>query len=652
MRGGRGVGRNRRADGGGEYLRADGGQAGAVGRGGGAYRRRGAPKRRSAGDRAVGRRSARLHGIREKRRGRRRVYRGRYLSEREILLENVAAVTFSVIDALCPREKLYLYRFHNSHHVECQPRKLSFDDLGLFQANHRTYRRVIGVNAGSWTSKEELPQFIVEDGENSRFALLQIESCGAWYWEFSEDKNAALYLTLGGGNFQHTAWMKKLKKGESYRTPRVGVCLGNSLNDLLANVTNYRRAVVGSFPADAALPAVFNEYMHLSWDSPEEERTLRLAPVAKKAGADAYVIDCGWHDEEDGCRIYPYVGKWVESKRRFPHGVRHITDYIRSCGMKAGLWIEPEVAGALSGVDYPEEAYIRRNGERVCASNRYFLDYRRPAVKEAMSAAIRRMVKDYGADYIKIDCNQDSGVGTEVDSLSAGDGLEQTSGAFFEWLKGEREKYPDVIFENCASGGQRLDWRSLSESSLVSTSDQIDYRKYPFIAANILSAVLPEQAGVWSYPYVPDFLPAGADAINADSVAANMVNGMLGRLHLASDLEKLDDELFGLVREGVAYGKSLAPFKKTAVPYLPLGFTRFGAPLVAAGLKGEGRLVLAVWDTAAAGSVKIPLAGLNAKSVKTGYPQSYAPACKLSDGELTVRFDKVHAAVLEIEIES
>lgn len=572
------------------------------------------------------------------------------LSDEEVAVENVSAVTFSAVDALCAREHLYLYRFHNSHHAECQPRRLSFDDLGLFQTHHRTYRRILGVNAGSWTSKEQLPQLILEDAENSRFALLQIESCGAWYWEFGEDGEGRVYLTLSGGNYQHTGWMKKLKKGERYATPRIGVCFGNTLNELLAAAAAYRRAVLAAFPADETLPAVFNEYMHLSWDSPEEARTLRLAPVAAKAGADVYVIDCGWHDEEDGWRIYPYVGKWKESKRRFPHGVRNITDYIRSCGMKAGLWIEPEVAGALSGVTYPEEAYIRRNGKRVCASNRYFLDYRHPAVREAMSAAICRMVEEYGADYIKIDCNQDSGVGTEVASVSAGDGLEQTSRAFFEWLKNEREKYPAVIFENCASGGQRLDWLSLSQSSLVSTSDQVDYRKYPFIAGNILSAVLPEQAGVWSYPYVLDYLPEGADTVNADSVAANMVNGMLGRLHLASDLEKLDEELFALVKEGVAYGKSLAPFKKIAAPYLPLGFTRFGAPLVAAGLKGEGRLVLAVWDTAGAGKAEIPLAGLGALSVKTGYPKNYAPACELSGEILSLRFGKVHSAVLEIEI--
>ena len=571
------------------------------------------------------------------------------LSEDPVTLENAAAVVFSAIDASCGRDELFLYRFYNSHHAECQPRRVSLDDLGLFGTGHRTYRRVIGINAGSWTSKAELPQIILENAAAGRFAMLQIESCGAWYWEIGEDADARLYLTLSGGNFQHTAWKKVLQKGESYKTPRVGVCAAGSLNGVLAAMTEYRRAIKRDFPADENLPAVFNEYMHLSWDSPEEARTRALAPVAKRAGADIYVIDCGWHDEVPGNVIYGYVGNWKESAARFPHGVRAITDYIRACGMKAGLWIEPEVAGKLSGVKYPEEAYIRRNGARVCASGRYFLDFRHPAVKEAMSAAISRMVKEYGADYIKIDCNQDSGAGTEINSLSAGDGLEKTSAAFFEWLKGERKKYPHVIFESCASGGQRMDWKSLSESTVVSTSDQVDYKKYPFIAANILAAVLPEQAGVWSYPYVPS--PSeGAAGVNADSTVSNMVNGILGRLHLASDLSKLDETCFALVREGVEYGKSLAPFKKKAVPYLPLGFTKFGAKTVAAGLTDGEKLVLAVWDTGRLGEAKIPLPQ-GAQSVSVGYPKGkYAPECSLSGNFLQVKFLETHAAAVEIAL--
>lgn len=82
------------------------------------------------------------------------------------------------------------------------------------------------------------------------------------------------------------------------------------------------------------------------------------------------------------------------------------TDYIRSLGMRAGLWIEPEIVGKdctemLSY--YDDECFIRREGKKVCVMGRYFLDFRNAKVVKYMSETIRRMVEDYGADYIKMD---------------------------------------------------------------------------------------------------------------------------------------------------------------------------------------------------------------------------------------------------------
>ena len=35
----------------------------------------------------------------------------------------------------------------------------------------------------------------------------------------------------------------------------------------------------------------------------------------------------------------------MKAKNVFPHGIRVTTDFIRSLGMRAGLWIEPEIIG-------------------------------------------------------------------------------------------------------------------------------------------------------------------------------------------------------------------------------------------------------------------------------------------------------------------
>ena len=119
-----------------------------------------------------------------------------------------------------------------------------------------------------------------------------------------------------------------------------------------------------------------------------------------------------------------------------------------------------------------------------------------------------------------------------------------------------------------------MDYKTLSHFSIVSTSDQVSHLQYPYIAGNILSAVLPEQAAVWSYPIDAGAIGAPlsyderwvAENISAERVALNMVNSFLGRMHLASHLERLNEEQFALVKEGVAYYNRIASAKKNALP--------------------------------------------------------------------------------------
>lgn len=99
-----------------------------------------------------------------------------------------------------------------------------------------------------------------------------------------------------------------------------------------------------------------------------------------------------------------------------------------------------------------------------------------------------------------MDYNIEPGIGTELNADSAGDGLLGHNRAYLKWLDGIFVKYPDLVIENCSSGGLRMDYAMLSRYSIQSTSDQEDYIRYATIAANSPMALTPEQAAIWSYP--------------------------------------------------------------------------------------------------------------------------------------------------------
>lgn len=179
-------------------------------------------------------------------------------------------------------------------------------------------------------------------------------------------------------------------------------------------------------------------------------------------------------------------------------------------------------------------------------------------------------------------------------------------------------------------------------------ADQTDCLLYPYIAGNILSAVLPEQAAVWSYPVASDCVK-GED-VSDDRIVINMINSFLGRMHLASHLEYLNEHQLALIREGVTYYNTLSEIKKTATPYFPIGFANFGDSIVCAGLKNDGKIYMAVWNLKGEREVSIPIAE-NIKNAKIAYPGKTSVKLNLCKSGVRLTCKETPCAVfLEIDV--
>jgi alpha-galactosidase len=130
----------------------------------------------------------------------------------------------------------------------------------------------------------------------------------------------------------------------------------------------------------------------------------------------------------------------------------------------------------------------------------------------------------------------------------------------------------------------------------------------------------------------------------------NMINSFLGRIHLASRLFELDEEKKALVKEGVAYYKSLSPVKKQGLPYLPFGLTDFRKEQVASGFVSGNTLYLAVWHLKGDNVVNVPIPE-GVKSAKIAFPSASDTALTVSEDGITLTFPREEgAAFLEIDL--
>ena len=556
------------------------------------------------------------------------------------VLEYVSSLAVTGIGGIDNYENLRLYRSSNGWYTECQWHGDTLADLGVFCGNPvKSMKKFCVSNTGSWSTKSSLPMGILEDKTNGEWMLWQINSNTSWSYELG-DIYRSVSLHVSGPTLQENNWALKLKKREKFDSVSVFFTRGADLGQVLKNVTDYRRQKAKEV-IDAKMPIVFNEYMYGSWNCPTEKSAERFSRIAAEMGADYYVIDCGWHDEVDD--PFYYVGKWKESKRKYPHGLRATADKVTERGMKFGLWMEPEVVGILGDAKeaFSDDCFLTRFGERICVSKRYQLDFRNEKVQRYLDGIIDRLTREFCVRYFKFDYNIEIGAGADSENGGIGCGLLENGRAYIDWLRRLRRRHPEVIFESCASGGNRLDYLTMSNSHLASTSDQTDYRLYPYIIGNMLSALLPEQAAVWVYP-VSDRIPE--EQIDEDCVAMNLVNGMSGRIHLASDMSGLSEDKKKLIKEGLAYYRYMIPYRAKAYPWLPNGFCRWGEDRLAFGLDCGEKKFLFVYDLGGEGRFTIPVG--KCENVVTGYPKHSPLNGIYADGNLTVSLDGRFAAVV------
>ncbi|MBE5807142.1 MAG: alpha-galactosidase [Clostridiales bacterium] len=479
----------------------------------------------------------------------------------------------------------------------------------------------------SWSTSKYLPMGMVKDPESGEIFYYEVDHSGAWSIEAGMGDGKNLYICLMGPN-DEAFWWKNLHPGDSFTTvpAAFGVRMGG-IDEAIGELTMYRRAIRRPNKDDEKLYVVFNDYMNCLFGDPTEEKEKAIIDRAAALGCEYYCLDCGWYDSG---MWWDKVGEWKESPERFPNGLKVVYDYARSKGLRMGMWLEIEAMGTACPLadKLPDDWFVMVHGKRRIEANRYLLDFRNPEVRKYCSDVVDRLIADYGCEFFKIDYNVTTGPGSELNADSRGDAMLEHCRAVYEWIRSVYAKHPDLVIENCCSGAQRMDYGMLSLHSLQSTSDQTDYVSNAYIAANVASAVTPEQGGMWVYPYEND----------REHIIFNMVNGLLLRPYVSGIVWDMTDESMAILREGITCYKAIRGDLKDMLPFFPLGFGRVNDRQLAYGVKNDEKAYLSVFAIKSA-AARIPLSGLNRDiaGVRAIYPASVDCDFTLDGDTLEVR---------------
>lgn len=390
--------------------------------------------------------------------------------EKWIEIKNVSDRSIKVtrIDSmhgLMPSDKYSLKYFTSAWGKEFEPHDVKLEGT-----------KILEVTAGR-SSNGMHPWFSLK-GDSGSILSCAIAWSGNWIVRFEPMTGNRYRITGGLSNWN---FFKILNPGESMEGVHI-VYIYLPQGDLVDTAVEF-----GRWGRKYCYPKnnVFSDSMPVEWNTwwPYEDYKLNEdivkanADECAKLGIDVCTIDSGWYGaHSDSSFWYKIRGDWHKiNLNRFPSGIRSLSDFIHSKGLKFGIWCEIEAAGEKADINSMHPGFIaERDGKKlgyVCMGN--------PETREWAFSVIEKLINEYKADWIKFDFNLDPGAGCNRTDHGhgEGDGLYEHYMGYYKLLDRIREKYPNVLLENCSSGGLRIDLGILRRTHRTHLSDP-DYTEH------------------------------------------------------------------------------------------------------------------------------------------------------------------------------
>ena len=223
-------------------------------------------------------------------------------------------------------------------------------------------------------------------------------------------------------------------------------------------------------------PVLINSWEASYFDFTESS-LVKLAKTAKNAGVELFVMDDGWFgDRNDDHRA---LGDWdIVNKKKLPGGLEGLAKKITDLGLMFGLWVEPEMINVDSELyrKHPDWAIDIPGMEHSEGRFQRILDFCNPEVVDYMIDVMSDVFATPGLSYIKWDMNRN--FSDYYSKYLPADKQQEVSHryvlGFYRLLKTLAEKFPEILMEGCASGGNRFDLGVLCYYPQIWASDNTD----------------------------------------------------------------------------------------------------------------------------------------------------------------------------------
>ncbi len=280
---------------------------------------------------------------------------------------------------------------------------------------------------------------------------------------------------VNGINPNGFSW--KLEPAQSFESPEAFFTFSpDGYNGMSQNMHAFiRRHIVRGEWKNRVRPVLINSW-EANYFNISERKLLGLAKAAKDVGIELFVMDDGWfgHRNDDSSSL----GDWFVNKEKLPGGLSSLCDKIKALGLNFGIWVEPEMVNKDSlyfeahpdhTLEIPGKAHSEGRNQRV-------LDLTKQEVQDYIIDAMTKVFSSADISYVKWDMNR-----TFTDVFSQGAPADRQGEIFHRYILGLYRvmgelttRFPHILFEGCAAGGNRFDAGILCYFPQIWASDDTD----------------------------------------------------------------------------------------------------------------------------------------------------------------------------------
>ena len=364
----------------------------------------------------------------------------------------------------------------------------SFDTMGYhgtWAREHIPERQRLGHNATvfeSYRGEEghDGQPFIAildnnADEDYGKVYSMQLVYSGSFMAKAKTDARDNARVVIG---IQPDGFDWKMNPDDEFDAPEAIIAFSDrGLNEMSHILHDFcREHIIRSKHQFSPRPILVNSWEAAYFDY-DEKKILDLAKSASELGIDMLVLDDGWfgkHREEPTASL----GDWYCNEKKLKGGLEYLSDELKKLGLKFGLWFEPEMISEDSDLYREHRDWVlhTKGREPARCRDQWVLDLSNPAVIDYLDDSMSGIIREANLSYIKWDMNRPlSDIGSDyLEADRQGEIMHRHVLGVYELQERLLKKFPELLIENCSSGGARFDLGMLHYSPQIWCSDDMD----------------------------------------------------------------------------------------------------------------------------------------------------------------------------------